>query len=253
VNDAQVYVKYSWDSLEDALSMFVPHAFMARLDISACYRHFMVHPSHWCVQGVELGGQHYVYTRLQFGLRLAPELAHRFTMFIKRVLHANGVVGVVGVMDDYLLMHCDFRACLVMLAVAVALLQDLGFSVDMKPGKTMPPARVQKFVGVVINTARCTLSLPVEKLSSPLQDVSAVLQRRLCAAARYTAFSARCSGLVVWCLAVVSSCGHAVMRYRMCCTLVIMCPCRPTCVMTFRGGCQVLLPTMVWCRWRRRV
>jgi hypothetical protein len=113
----------------------------------------MVHPSHWCVQGFEFGGQCYIDTRLKFGLRLAPELAHRFTMFLRRVLHANGVVGVVGVMNDYLLAHCDFRACLVMLAVAVALLRDLGFSVNMKPGKTMPPARVQKLVGVVINSA----------------------------------------------------------------------------------------------------
>jgi hypothetical protein len=32
----------------------------------------------WCVQGFEFGGQCYVDTRLQFGLRLAPELAHRF-------------------------------------------------------------------------------------------------------------------------------------------------------------------------------
>jgi hypothetical protein len=178
VNDALVYVKYSWDTLESALALLVPHAFMARLDISAYHRHFMVHPSHWCVQGFEFGGQYYVDSRLQFGLRLAPELAYRFTMFIKRVLHANGVVGVVGVMDDYLLLHCDFRACLVMLAVAVALLQGLGFSVNMKPGKTMPPARVQKFVGVVINSARYTVSLPAEKLASLLHDVSSVLQRR---------------------------------------------------------------------------
>jgi hypothetical protein len=29
---------------------------MARLDISAYYRHFMVHPSQWELQGFEWGG-----------------------------------------------------------------------------------------------------------------------------------------------------------------------------------------------------
>jgi hypothetical protein len=151
---------------------------MARLDISAYYRHFMVHPSHWELQGFVWDGVPYVDSRVQFGLRLAPELAHRFTMFIKRVMFANGLAAVVGVMDDYLLLHCDRRLCLVMLAVASALLADLGFTVNFKPGKTVLPARSQQFVGVVINTARMTLSLPADKLQSLLAAVSAILPRR---------------------------------------------------------------------------
>jgi hypothetical protein len=45
VNDHEVYVRYTWDSLDLAVRYLVPHAFMARLNISAYYRHFMVHPS----------------------------------------------------------------------------------------------------------------------------------------------------------------------------------------------------------------
>eukprot|EP00775_Hariotina_reticulata_P015336 gene15336-biopygen14581 len=138
VNDHEVYVRYSWDSLDDALQFVVPHVFMARLDVSAYYRHFMVHPSQWDLQGFEFGGAFYVDSRVQFGLRLAPELAHRFTMFIKH----------------------------------------LGFDVNLKPGKTVLPAKVQKFVGVVINSARMSLSLPSDKLSSLLQDVTFAVQAR---------------------------------------------------------------------------
>lgn len=178
VNDHEVYVRYTWDSLDLAVRYLVPHAYMARLDISAYYRHFMVHPSQWELQGFEWGGVSYVDTRVQFGLRLAPELAHRFTMFLKRVFHANGLMAVVGVMDDYLLIHLDREACLLMLVVAAALLADLGFSVNFKPGKTVLPAKLQKFVGVVINSARFTLSLPLEKLSVLLEGVAELLGRR---------------------------------------------------------------------------
>lgn len=178
VNDNEVYVRYTWDSLDSSMRFLVPEVYMARLDISAYYRHFMVHPSHWLLQGFVWDGVPYVDSCVQFGLRLAPELAHRFTMFIKRVLFANGLVAVVGVMDDYLLLHCDRRLCLAMLAVAAALLSDLGFVVNYKPGKTVLPARSQKFVGVVINSARMTLSLPSDKLDSLLADVSALLPRR---------------------------------------------------------------------------
>jgi hypothetical protein len=178
INDHEVYVRYTWDSLDQAVRYLAPHAFMARLDISAYYRHFMVHPSQWELQGFEWGGQYYVDSRVQFGLRLAPELAHRFTMFLKRVFHANGLRAVVGVMDDYLLLHASRQACFVMLAVAAALLADLGFAVNFKPGKTVLPARVQKFVGVVLNSARLTLALPRDKLASVLAAAAGVAGRR---------------------------------------------------------------------------
>ena len=178
VNDFEMYMAYSWDSLETALPFLAPRVFMARLDIEAYYRHFFIHPSQWDLQGFEFNGQHYVDSRLQFGERLAPELAHRFTMCIKRLLHSNGVVAVVGVMDDYLLLHMQYRYCITALAVAIALLSDLGFVVNMKPTKTVLPAHVQLFLGVVLNSARMTLSLPSDKLAAYLSAVQDVLSRR---------------------------------------------------------------------------
>jgi hypothetical protein len=178
VNDLETYVSYSWDSLESVLPFFSPRVYMARLDIEAYYRHFLIHPSQWDLQGFEFSGQYYVDSRLQFGERLAPELAHRFTMAIKRVLHANGVVAVVGVMDDYLLLHMQFKFCLVALVVAVALLSDLGFIVNMKPTKTVLPDHVQQFLGVVLNSARMTMSLPLDKLKSYLVAIQEVVSSR---------------------------------------------------------------------------
>lgn len=157
---------------------FVPHVFMARLDISSYYRHFMVHPSQWCFQTFRFQGKTYVDTRLEFGSRIAPEVAHRVTMFVKRVLYANGLPALCCVMDDYLMFHMVKDVCRVMLAVAIALLQDLGFEVNLLPGKTVEPARSQKFVGVILNSARMSLSLPADKLQATLQAVSGVLAKR---------------------------------------------------------------------------
>ncbi len=81
-------------------------------------------------------------------------------------------------MDEYLLLHCDRRMCLVILAVASGLLADLGFFVSFKPGKTVLPSRSQRFVGVVTNSARMTLSLATEKLQALLSDVATILPRR---------------------------------------------------------------------------
>ena len=178
VNDMEMYVSYAWDTLESVLPLFAPRVFMARLDIEACYRHFFIHPSQWDLQGFEFAGQYYVDSRLQFGERLAPELAHRFTMAIKRLLHANGVAAVVGVMDDYLLLHMQYKHCVVALAVAIALLSDLGFKVNMKPTKTVLPAYSQQFLGVLLNSARMTLSLPQDKLDAYLCAIRTILPCR---------------------------------------------------------------------------
>ena len=180
LNDHQIYVRLSYDSLESALPFVVPRAFMARLDISSYYRHFPIHPSQWGLQCFRWDGQLFVDSRLQFGARSAPEIAHRFTMFLKRVLYANGLRGMCCVMDDFLFLHCSREVCRVMLAVAVALLQDLGFVVNLKPGKTDEPARVQKFLGVMVNTARMSLSLPADKLAATLSVASSLLARRSC-------------------------------------------------------------------------
>jgi hypothetical protein len=75
LNDHQVYLKLSYDSLEATLPFLVPHVFMARLDISAYYRHFMIHPGRWQLQAFVWEGQMYVDGRLQFGARTAPEIA----------------------------------------------------------------------------------------------------------------------------------------------------------------------------------
>lgn len=178
LNFQQVYVRYTWDSLDSALAFFVPHVYMARLDISAYYRHFLVHPSQWQLQSFQFEGKYYVDSRLQFGARNAPEIAHRVTMAIKRILFANGIPALCCVMDDYLFFHCNQQVCRVILAVAIALLQDLGFEVNLRPGKTVEPAESQKFLGVVLNSARMTLSLPADKLSTTLSAVCDMLGRR---------------------------------------------------------------------------
>lgn len=180
LNDHQMYARLSYDTLEAVLPFVVPRVYMARLDVSSYYRHFMIHPSQWHLQAFRWEGQLYVDSRLQFGARSAPEIAHRFTMFVKRVLYANGFRALCCVMDDFLFLHSSREVCRVMLAAAIALLQDLGFQVNMRPGKTAEPAHVQKFLGVVINSARMSLSLPVEKLEATLGAVSYVLARRSC-------------------------------------------------------------------------
>jgi len=180
LNEHQVYARLSYDTLESALPFVVPRVFMARLDISSYYRHFPIHPSQWRLQCFKWDGQLYVDSRLQFGARSAPEIAHRFTMFIKRVLYANGFRGLCCVMDDFLFLHSSREVCRVMLAVAIALLQDLGFVVNLRPGKTDEPAHVQKFLGVIVNSARMSLSLPADKLEATLSAVSSMLARRSC-------------------------------------------------------------------------
>ena len=165
LNDLQRYWRLSWDSLDHALQYLVPRVYMAKFDLSAYYRHFPVHPDHWQFQCFSWESQHYLDGFLEFGVRIAPEVAHRFTCALKRILWANGIRAVSAIVDDFLLLHTSKVYCTVALVAALALAQDLGFKVNLAPHKTSLPCFCLKYVGIVVDSARMELRLPADKLA----------------------------------------------------------------------------------------
>lgn len=106
VNDFIAHKKYTWASLDDALHMITPRCWMARVD-----------PADWPLTAFEwqLAGDArptvLVDPYLQFGQRNAPEVAHRFTLAILAIMRHKGVTGIVGIVDDFLVMAATYAEC----------------------------------------------------------------------------------------------------------------------------------------------
>ncbi|KAL4458597.1 hypothetical protein ABPG75_013462 [Micractinium tetrahymenae] len=127
---------------------------MARVDIRQYYRHFPIDPADWPLLAFrwQFEGKAEPTTLwdpyLQFGQRKAPEVVHRFTLAILAMLRSRGVTRAVGTMYDFLIVAETKEVCYAAWQALIQLRRELGFSVNMKPGKTEPPAQRRQHISV---------------------------------------------------------------------------------------------------------
>ncbi|KAL4419368.1 hypothetical protein ABPG75_005870 [Micractinium tetrahymenae] len=170
INDAITYKQYTWASIDDALALVTPNGWMARVDVRNYYRHFPIDPADWGKLAFrwQFEGDAEPTTLwdpyLQFRQRNAPEVAHRFTLAILEMMRRRGYTSLVGIMDDFLIVCPTRKACEDAFQALLRLLRRLGFTVNMKPGKTVGPAQQQKFVGVLIDSVSMEVRLETDKL-----------------------------------------------------------------------------------------
>lgn len=184
INDVIRYKQYKWASIDDALRLVTPGCYMARADVKNYYRHFPIDPADWSKQAFQwhFPGERQAATLwdpyLQFGLRNAPEVAHRFTLAVLEMMRRRGYNNIVGIMDDFLVVAATKEKCEETFQALLSLLRLLGFTVNMKPGKTVGPAQQQKFVGVVIDSVTMQVRLDAQRLAEVKQTLRSFLPRQ---------------------------------------------------------------------------
>lgn len=169
VNDyASLDSKTKYQSIQDAVSILTPKAFMAKVDLKSAYRSVPVHRSNWQALGLQWCFQGYseptfmVDTRLPFGSRLAPGIFHRITQSVRRMLLRRGIDGVVVYLDDFLIISNSYQECKYALNTLLGLLRCLGFAISWS--KVEGPTQGITFLGIHIDSVNFTLELPPKKL-----------------------------------------------------------------------------------------
>ena len=205
VNDNVTYKPCKWASLDDAFALMTEGCFLARVDIEEYYRHIPVDPAdwdltafRWLFPGEELPTELWE-PFLPFGLRQAPEVAHRVTTAILAIMRYRGYSGIVGVMDDFLVVADTEAECRRTWLALIALLEHLGFPVNKKPHKTVPPATCQIFLGVELDSTSMEARLGADKLQRTLALLTAFHHRRRATRRDIESLS----GLLTWVCRVV--------------------------------------------------
>ena len=104
---APEYEKYSYESLDSAVSLIKKDYFLAKVDIKSAYRHVPIHPE--CQEATGLkwifadGSTKYMYdVKLPFGACASPTIFHRISQAIKRMMMRRGYTKIVAYQDDFL-------------------------------------------------------------------------------------------------------------------------------------------------------
>ena len=134
INDYISTCSFKFQTLDDAVKLLKPSYFMAKIDLRHAYRSVPIHPSNFAATGLKWQfewGDEFVYfydTRLPFGAKSSPEIFHRITQAVRRMMARRAFDSVVVYLEDFLVIAPTQQACQLAYSTLFQLLQDLAQS-----------------------------------------------------------------------------------------------------------------------------
>lgn len=182
LNDYISCQSFKFQTLDDAIKLLKPNYFMAKIDLRHAYRSVPIHKSNYTATGLQwhfAGSSNPTYfydTRLPFGAKCSPEIFHRLTQSVRRMMERRGFTSIIVYLDDFLVLGETKAECQQAFTTLLQLLQDLGFQISWK--KVVGPTQKLVFLGVELDTLRCEMALPLDKLTDLVQVVAQFRTRR---------------------------------------------------------------------------
>ena len=182
VNSYATTHHFSYVTVEQAVSNIKPDAYLAKIDLKSAYRHVPIHPSNYCATGLVWqfqGDKHFTYlydNKLPFGAAKSPEIFHRLTQAVTRMMARRGFNTVLAYLDDFLIIGDSRRECELAYNELVNLLSELGFIINWE--KVIGPTQRLTFLGIEIDTVLRQLCLPESKLCELRELLRDALIRR---------------------------------------------------------------------------
>lgn len=182
VNDYWEKEPFSYQSLQDAVDLFTPHCYAAKLDMEKAFRTVPTHPSNYPYMGLKWKFKHHsqdtymVDTRLPFGARRSPYIFHQLGQAALRIMAAKGYHNIVVFLDDFLVVHEDREFCLQTLNVLLLTLRELGFSINYN--KVVMPTKRITFLGIDLDSRSMTIELPRKKIDETLLLLQAMQTKK---------------------------------------------------------------------------
>lgn len=172
---------YSYESVDDAVSLMDKNHFAAKTDIRHAYRNVKINENSQRATGLcwtfNSGNTVYMVDRkLPFGARASPTIFHRLTQAVKRMMVRRGYCGLVVFQDDFLTVGSTYEECREAWECLKSLLIELGFQINAK--KLVPPTQTVVFLGITIDSKACELSLPETKLVAIKSTVADFMRRK---------------------------------------------------------------------------
>ena len=169
-------------TVEKAVSQIKPNSYLKKIDLKSAYRHVPIQPSNYRATGLAWqfqGDQHVTYlyyNKLPFGASKSPEVFHRLTQAVTRMMARRGFRTILAYLDDFLIIGDTKHECELAYYELIKLLTELGFNINWE--KAVAPTQRLTFLGIEIDTVLRQLCLPDSKLCELRQLLSDTLLKR---------------------------------------------------------------------------
>lgn len=198
VHDALAYLDYDW--------------YMAKVDLKRMFNQLGIHPDDQPLLGTRIGNTIYISPRAQFGGAPFPALASTIMAEVARILRSHGI-NVVFLMDDLFICAATKSACANDLRNTIAILNRLGWIINYD--KIEGPSRTLVFLGVLIDTRRCHISIPSDRMEVISLTIRAALDAHASSSLKFKDLESLV-GRLNWCAEVLIAGRPRVKRIRDC-------------------------------------
>ena len=159
-------IPFHYRSLQDVTDLLQENDFLSTVDISNAYRAVHIHPTCRNRQGLSWDfGEGLIYlrdNRLCMGLSSSPFVFSKISDFIVRCLVREGFSECINYLDDFCLIGRTKEMCREMQWTLINILRRVGFYVSYK--KVVAPKQMVRFLGIIVDSVKMTLSLPLDKI-----------------------------------------------------------------------------------------
>lgn len=151
-------------------------ALLAKTDLENAYKQVPINPDDFELLGFQINNEFYCDKTLPFGLSYSCNLFEKFSSSLQWILENKfNVQYCVHILDDFLFVGPpNSPECAKALQSFRTLAQDI--NIPIQEEKTVSPTTVLTFLGIEIDTVKCEVRLPEDKLTS----LKEVLSRFMC-------------------------------------------------------------------------
>lgn len=162
-------LRFKMVSVAQVRSVLREGVWLASLDLQDAYWHVPIHPRFRRFLAFQVGRETYQFTRLPFGLSLAPRVFTKLVRVVGARLTAAGV-STLMYLDDWLLHSPTKEGVATSVSVALKVLADMGFKVNLDKSALTPTQKIC-WLGIEWDTINSSLSLAPDNALRTLRSV----------------------------------------------------------------------------------
>jgi len=154
-------------------------AIMCKTDISDAFKQIPIHPSQWHLFGIRWNSLYYFYHRLAFGCRSSPKIFDHLSIAICWIAQNNyGLAHIFHLLDDFLTVDPPDSVGERTMALLCTLFQRL--NVPLASHKTLGPATVIEYLGIILDSLRMEARLPRDKVTRIIAFLTFMENKKSC-------------------------------------------------------------------------
>ena len=170
------YEHFKYEQLSDAIEYLQPNDHFVLTDAKSGYHHIPMHKDTWTYLAIEVDGRLYAYTHMPFGLATACRIYTIVMGEVYRPLRLNNQ-NMTYLIDDALFALESRQQGLFRTVTLLMVLTALGFDLSWEKCELLP-VQCGKFLGLVVDTVACQLSVPADKVQRIKNSIGTVLQQQ---------------------------------------------------------------------------